>query len=179
MCIHLFNPPAPNCDSSRGCGNCVCVPPFWKVSAQAPAIAAGDRYVQLYMGDHIIPRDQASAREPLSDFPCRWELPFLIPDFNQAGGIAVGYGNVSVELGGGGIFTWYVIFAGAASPGDPPDAIVYSQFGFDRITPPNGPQPWKCLGKNRLYRDDFDSTELSGLGPPFLPDFVDVEPFWP
>lgn len=171
MCIHLFNPPAPNCDSNRGCGRCTCVPRFQQVSGKVQG-AQRANYEQLFMAPHILRRDQTAARDPFTPFPCRWYSPIADPGpgihIGDSFGIAVGYDQSN---GTAGSPTWYCILSGLTDPGNPQDFMVYSQvaFGFPRPI-------WRCLSPNVLYRDDISSNNHSFLD---MPDQLDIVPFWP
>jgi hypothetical protein len=134
------------------------VPPLWKTIA---AINPGQHpdYEQLYTGVKIIPRVTTFNGLPID---CAWFLPI-----NTGSHGVLNTPGIYVINTSGGIDGWSVQFAGKGPAED--DFAVYDQtaFGFPRVF-------WRCLNRNRLYRDIDNGGNFVGL-----PDYIDVEPFWP
>jgi hypothetical protein len=161
MCIHLLNPPAPNCADATGCGNCQCVPPFWKTTAQ---VLPGQHptYEQILTGTHIIPRVSRLQGGPS---PCTWYLP---------ANVGIGVSPIDPTPGiyvynpTGAPTAWLVVLQYGHPLSLPLDVAAYSQvaFGFPRVT-------WRCLFPNRLYLDSLGGNLIG------MPNYIDVEPFWP
>ena len=169
MPITLFNPPCPHADPVRAglaqnghrCGDCICVPRYWKVSSDTPS-GANDLAQAVFGPSFVLTRELSQFRTDASD-NCQWTTQFPVPD--GIGSWTVMYGSIAPP-GGGLVATGWLAIAGGPTPFPLNEVAAY-------LADPT--QMFRCLEANDLL---FLPPPDSG-GFNVNPSTVTITPFWP
>lgn len=175
MPITIFNPPCPHAHPVLGggirrdgqrCGNCLCVPPFWKLIC---GVVSG-AYVAMG-GTFLLPR---LIKEFVTDnqADCAWRVPVQLDPHSSN---LFAYWSLYYGSYGSGFTTNNQWFAVAnMSQFNQNDINTWGPNAIAAQPPLRGghweTHNWNCLGPNTMQVYD------GGLG---FPNTIIVQPFWP
>jgi hypothetical protein len=190
MCIHLFNPPAPDCVPKSRCGNCHCAPRYWRLTIPAFAAYPGQPVLQLvpewstilrYGGGCDWGRLVPSGNDPDKDHPMNlsWHLTYQ-PFVDM-----VSHAFVTTP----GLVTDWCVWVPGNTAGTPAaiagDTVLYRKqpnaAAGDDTSNFTEQRHFRCLAKNDLHYWGSLNVDPGGEDPgPFLgwPALLTVVPWY-